>query len=71
MRCFGSGLALIPLIFYLYADLAPLGSLTQATSSGEGQMGYSVHTGTSESLEKGDGEGGQMVEGMKRAELLA
>ncbi len=39
------------------ADLAQLGSPSQA-----GQMDYSVNTGTCESLEMGDGEGGPTVE---------
>ncbi len=54
--------------FHFYADLA----LLESPKSGvAGHMDYSVYTGTFESLEKGDGEGGQTVEGINRAELLA
>jgi hypothetical protein len=58
-------------IFHLNADLVLLGSPSQATSSGAGQTDYSVYNGTCESLEKGDGMGGQTVVGTNRLELLA
>jgi hypothetical protein len=49
-------------LFHLNADLALLESPSQITS-GARQMGDSVYTGTCESLEKGDGDGGGNEQG--------
>ena len=52
-----SWLGLMSRPIHLNTDLAPLGSSSQATSSGAGQRDYSVDTGTCESSENAGREG--------------